>query len=61
MNEDDWMTKIAAIAPNLATIRKLALNFLRKTKQEEDRKLSGPMLMYQCSMNPPTLEQVLFG
>ena len=61
MNEDDWMTKIATIAANLATIRKLALNFLRKAKQEEGQKLSGPMLMYQCSMNLPSLERVLFG
>lgn len=61
MNEDDWMTKVATIAANLATIRKLALNFLRKAKQEEGEKLSGPMLMYQCSLHLPPLERVLFG
>ena len=47
MSEDDWMTKIATIAVNLATIRKLALTFLRKAKQEDGEKLSGPMLMYR--------------
>ena len=61
MSEDDWMTKIATIAANLATIRKLALNFLRKAKQEDGEKLSGPMLMYRCGLNLPSLEQVLFG
>ena len=61
MNEDDWMTKIATIAANLATIRKLALNFLRKAKQEEGETLSGPMLMFRCSLHLPSLEQVLFG
>ena len=61
MNEDDWMTKIATIAANLATIRKLALNFLRKAKQEEGEELSGPMLMFRCSLHLPSLEQVLFG
>ena len=61
MSEDDWMTKIATIAANLATIRKLALTFLRKAKQEDGEKLSGPMLMYRCGLNLPSLEQVLFG
>ncbi|MHC1786517.1 MAG: ISAs1 family transposase [Christensenellales bacterium] len=61
MNEDDWMTKVATVASNLATIRKLALTFLRKAKQNEGQKLSGPMLMYKCSMSLPDLEQVLFG
>ena len=61
MSEDDWMTKIVTIAVNLATIRKLALIFLRKAKQEDGEKLSGPMLMYRCGLNLPSLEQVLFG
>jgi predicted transposase YbfD/YdcC len=37
MNEDDWMTKIAAIAANIAAIRKLAPDFPRKAKQEEGK------------------------
>jgi predicted transposase YbfD/YdcC len=61
MSEDDWMTKIATIAANLATIRKLALNFLRKAKQDEGEELSGPMLMYRCGLHLPSLEQLLFG
>ena len=61
MNEADWMTKIATIAPNLATMRKLALNFLRKANQEDGQTLSEPMLMYQCNLHLPSLERVLFG
>lgn len=61
MGEDDWRNKIATIAANLATIRKLSLNFLRKADLQEEDKLSGPMLMFRCSLDLPTLETVLFG
>lgn len=61
MGEDDWRNKIATIAANLATIRKLSLNFLRKADLQEEQTLTGPMLMYRCSLDLPTLERVLFG
>lgn len=59
--EDDWASKIDTIAMNLATIRKLSINFLRKADLGENTKLSGPMLMFRCSLDLPTLEKVLFG
>jgi hypothetical protein len=54
------MTKIAAIAANIAAIRKLAPDFPRKAKQEEGKTVVA-MLMCRCSLNLPSLEQVLFG
>jgi hypothetical protein len=61
MREDDWRNKLETVATNLATIRKLALHFLRKADLPEEPKLSGPMLMFRCALDLPTLERVLFG
>jgi predicted transposase YbfD/YdcC len=61
MREDDWRNKLDTVATNLATIRKLALHFLRKADLPEESKLSGPMLMFRCALDLPTLERVLFG
>lgn len=61
ISEDNWMTKIATIAANLATMRKSTLYFLRKANQEDEEKMPWPKLMDRYGLNLPSLEQGMFG
>ena len=59
--EDGWVTRQATLAANLATIRKLALAFLRKTDIPNPHNLSGPMKMWACALDLRSLESTIFG
>jgi len=61
LREDGWATKQASLAANLATIRKLALAFLRNTDIPNAVNLSGPMKMWACALDSRSLEFALFG
>ena len=58
--EDQWATKAETAAANLATIRKLALTFLRKSQLPGKQKLSAPLKMWSCALDLDTLNYVLF-
>lgn len=58
--EDQWATKAETAAANLATIRKLALTFLRKSELPGKPNLSAPLKMWSCALDADTLNYVLF-
>ena len=58
--EDDWLTREKKVAANLATIRKLALTFLRKASVPGMEKMSGPLKMWACALSPLVLNAFLF-
>jgi len=59
--EDSWATRKTSSAANLATIRKLSLAFLRNAQIPSDKPLTGPMKMWACALDLPSLEFALFG
>lgn len=59
--EDQWATKAANPAANLAIIRKLALSFLRKAEFPGKTKLSAPLKMWKCALDLDSLNTVLFS
>ena len=59
--EDQWATKAENAAANLATIRKLALSFLRKAEFPGKVKLSAPLKMWKCALDLDSLNSVLFS
>lgn len=56
--EDDWKTKKAAAAANLAVLRRLTASLLR---QDTSSKISAPQKRFQCALNPDYLLLVLLG
>lgn len=60
LREDDWATREKQVAANLATIRKLALTFLRKAVVPGTEKMSGPLRMWACALDPSLLNKFLF-
>lgn len=59
-NEDGWATREAVVAANLATIRKLALSFLRKSNEPRFANLSGSLRMWRCALDIQSLNSILF-
>ena len=60
LREDGWATRQAVVAANLATIRKLALAFLRQSDIPIAHGLSGPLKMWACALDLRALEFALF-
>jgi predicted transposase YbfD/YdcC len=61
--EDHWHTRIENAAANLATVRKLALTFLRKSNVDLPIKqpITGPMKVFACALDHKILERVLLS